>query len=84
MDEILRYTDLAHVIQLARANGFNDREIVRVLTGSMTYSEARKIAQRAASPDWTHNEGVHEFKEKRLSLFEFGYESFTVALLQQV
>jgi hypothetical protein len=48
MDEILRYTDLAHVIQLARANGFNDREIVRVLTGSMTYSEARKIAQRAA------------------------------------
>ena len=48
MDEILRYTDLAHTIQLARAHDMNDREIVRALTGSMSYIEARKIAQRAA------------------------------------
>jgi len=48
MDEILRYTDLAHAIQLARAHDLSDRDIVRALTGSMSYEEARKIAQRAA------------------------------------
>ena len=48
MDEMLRYTDLAHAIQLARANDLSDREIVRALTGSMSYEEARKTAQRAA------------------------------------
>jgi len=48
MDEILRYTDLAHAIQLARANGLTDREIVRALTGSMSFEDARKTAQRAA------------------------------------
>jgi len=48
MDEILRYTDLAHAIQLARSQGMGDREIVRALTGSMSYEEARKIAQRTA------------------------------------
>jgi hypothetical protein len=48
MEEFLRYTDLAHAIQLARANGLTDREIVRALTGSISYGEARKIAQRAA------------------------------------
>ena len=48
MDDILRYTDLAHAIQLARANGLNDREIVRALTGSISFEDARKIAQRAA------------------------------------
>lgn len=48
MDEILRYTDLAHSIQLARSHGMSDREIVRAITGSMSYGEARKIAQRAA------------------------------------
>lgn len=48
MDEILRYTDLAHAIQLARAHDLTDREIVRALTGSMSYEEARKTAQMAA------------------------------------
>lgn len=48
MDEILRYTDLAHTIQLARAHDMSDRDIARALTGSMSYEEARKIAQRAA------------------------------------
>jgi hypothetical protein len=48
MDEILRYTDLAHAIQLARAHDLSDREIVRAPTGSMSFDEARKIAQRAA------------------------------------
>jgi len=48
MDEMLRYTDLAHAIQMARAHDLSDREIVRALTGSMSYEEARKTAQRAA------------------------------------
>jgi hypothetical protein len=48
MDEILRYTDLAHAIQLARAHDLSDRDIVRSMTGSMSYEEARKVAQRAA------------------------------------
>jgi hypothetical protein len=48
MDEILRYTDIAHAIQIARANDLSDREIVRALTGSMTYEDARRIAQVAA------------------------------------
>jgi hypothetical protein len=48
MDEILRYTDLAHAIQLARAHGLNDQEIVRALTGSMSYESTREVAQRAA------------------------------------
>ena len=48
MDEILRYTDLAHAIQLARAKGLHDREIVRAMTGSMSFDDARRIAQRAA------------------------------------
>jgi hypothetical protein len=48
MEEILRYTDLAHAIQLARAQGLGDREIVRELTRSMSYAEARKYAQKTA------------------------------------
>ena len=48
MDEILRYTDLAHTIQLARAHGFSTRDIVRALSGSLPYAEARDLAKRAA------------------------------------
>jgi hypothetical protein len=48
MDEILLYTDIAHAIQIARANNLSDREIVRALTGSMTYEDARRIANFAA------------------------------------
>ncbi len=48
MDEILRYTDLAHAIQIARAHDLSDREIVRALTGSMSFREARKTAEKAA------------------------------------
>lgn len=47
-DEILRYTDLAAVIQLAKANDMTTREIVRELTRGMTYSDALKFAKRAA------------------------------------
>jgi len=47
-DEILRYTDLAAAIQLAKANGMTTREIVRELTRGMTYADALRLARRAA------------------------------------
>ena len=47
-DEILRYTDLAAAIQLAKAEGMSTREIVRKLTSGMTYLDAQKLARLAA------------------------------------
>lgn len=47
-DEILRYTDLAAAIQMARANEMTTREIIRELTRGMTYSDALRFARRAA------------------------------------
>jgi hypothetical protein len=47
-DEILRYTDLAAAIQLAKAAGMTTREIVRELTRGMTYADAVRYAKRAA------------------------------------
>ena len=47
-DEILRYTDLAAAIQLAKTNDMATREIARELTRGMTYSDALKFVKRAA------------------------------------
>ena len=47
-DEILRYTDLAAAIQLAKSAGMTTREIVRELTRGMTYQETLKFAKQAA------------------------------------
>jgi hypothetical protein len=47
-DEILRYTDLAAAIQLAKSEGMTARQIARELTRGMTYSEALKFAKSAA------------------------------------
>lgn len=47
-DDILRYTDLAAAIQLAKSDGMTTLEIVRELTRGMTYAEALKYAKRAA------------------------------------
>jgi predicted transcriptional regulator len=46
--EILRYTDLAAAIQLAKASGMTTREIVRELTRGMTHADALKFAKGAA------------------------------------
>jgi hypothetical protein len=45
---ILRYTDLAAAIQVARATDMTTTEIVRELTRGMTYSDALKYAKCAA------------------------------------
>lgn len=47
-DEILRYTDLAVAIQLAKSAGMTTREIVRELSRGMTCLEALKLAKKAA------------------------------------
>ena len=47
-EEILRYTDLAAAIQLAKSAGFTTREIVRELTRGRPYTEALELARRAA------------------------------------
>jgi len=47
-DEILRYTDLAAAIQLAKADGMTNRQIVRELTRGMTYTDALREAKLAA------------------------------------
>jgi hypothetical protein len=47
-EEILRYTDLATAIQLAKADGMTTREIVRELSRGMTYMDALKLAKKAA------------------------------------
>jgi hypothetical protein len=47
-DEILRYTDLAAASQMAKANEITTREIVRELTREMSYSDALRLARRAA------------------------------------
>ncbi len=47
-DEILRYTDLATAIQLARGAGMNTAEIVRELTRGRTYADALELAKQAA------------------------------------
>ncbi|MEJ0090360.1 MAG: hypothetical protein WDM80_11535 [Limisphaerales bacterium] len=47
-DDILRYTDLAAAIQLAKANEMTTRGIVRELTRGMSYADALKHARIAA------------------------------------
>ena len=47
-DSFLRYTDLAAVIQLAKANGMTTVQIIRALTGGMSHGDAMKLAKRAA------------------------------------
>jgi len=50
MDEenILRYTDLAAVIQMARARGWPTRRIVREMSRGMSHADALKLGRKAA------------------------------------
>jgi hypothetical protein len=47
-ESILRYTDLAAIIQMARARGWSNRRIARELTGGMTYADVLRLARKAA------------------------------------
>jgi hypothetical protein len=47
-DEILRYTDLAALIQMARARGWSDERIVREVSRGLTHGDALNLARRVA------------------------------------
>ena len=47
-DHILRYTDLAAIIQMARARGWSTMRIVRTMSSGMAYADALKLARKAA------------------------------------
>lgn len=47
-ESILRYTDLAALIQMARARGWPNRRIVREMSGAMSYTNALRLARKAA------------------------------------
>lgn len=47
-ENILRYTDLAAVIQMAKARGWAIQRIVREMTRGLTHADALKLARRAA------------------------------------
>jgi hypothetical protein len=47
-EHILRYTDLAALIQMAKARGWPTVRIVREISAGMTYADARELARKAA------------------------------------
>ena len=47
-ENILRYTDLAALIQMAKARGWPTIKIVRAMSTGLSYAEALKLARKAA------------------------------------
>jgi hypothetical protein len=47
-DDILRYTDLAALIQMAKARGWPTERIVREMSLGVTYADALNLARKAA------------------------------------
>jgi len=47
-EHILRYTDLAAVIQMAKARGWPTSRIVREMSSGLPYLEVLKLARKAA------------------------------------
>ena len=47
-ENILRYTDLAALIQMAKAHGWPTIRIVRAMSAGLTYADALKLARKAA------------------------------------
>lgn len=45
---ILRYTDLAALVQMARARGWTTDRIVREMSVGLSYADALNLARRAA------------------------------------
>ena len=46
-DSILRYTDLAALIQMARARSWPTIRIVRTMSSGLTHADALKLARKA-------------------------------------
>ncbi len=47
-EHILRYTDLAALIQMAKSRGWPTERIVRVISAGLAYAAARELAHKAA------------------------------------
>jgi hypothetical protein len=47
-EHILRYTDLAAIIQMAKARGWSTMKIVRAMSSGLTHTDALKLARKAA------------------------------------
>ena len=47
-ESILRYTDLAALIQMARGRGWTTIRIVRAMSSGLAYADALKLARKAA------------------------------------
>ncbi len=47
-ENILRYTDLAAVFQMAKARGWSNQRIVRKMSAGLAYAEALELARKAA------------------------------------
>jgi hypothetical protein len=47
-EHILRYTDLAAFVQMAKARGWATERIVREMSGGLPYSAAINLARKAA------------------------------------
>lgn len=59
-DHILRYTDLAAVIQMAKSRGWPTERIVREMSVGLTFADARNLARKAAPLlDITVSEFMH-------------------------
>lgn len=47
-DDILRYTDLAALIQMAKSRGWSTGRIVREMSSGLSYADALTLARKAA------------------------------------
>jgi hypothetical protein len=47
-ESILRYTDLAALVQMARARGWPTIRIVRAMSSGLSYADALRLARKAA------------------------------------
>jgi len=47
-EHILRYTDLAAIIQMAKARGWSTMKIVRAMSAELTYADTLELARKAA------------------------------------
>lgn len=47
-ENILRYTDLAALVQMAKARGWPTGRIVREMSRGLTYADAMNLARKAA------------------------------------
>lgn len=85
-DEILRYTDLAAIIQMARAHGWPTERIVREMSMGLPYSEARDLARKAAPLlDITVSEFMRLRKKRvKSGLFQLGQKPFAVTVFPEL